>query len=614
MRRFVFFGLALLLLTMTTAPVFAWEFEMKGEAEWRYRYWSRTGDVDIFGPMDGSRVYLGINHLKTFPTGFSATGGTTQGIQNGILSGPFFFGVVAGENCYGKEMSFVDYRVTLYPTIKVNPAISLEASLNLTSLGIWSDGQPYKSGRGDLALSINASPGFPAQPGYVNNLYVPISEEQSGVGIPNTYVTLQYCKLGIKTPMLNFGLGYKASAWGLGLWKHACNRPSTSFDVNANYGPFIIGFAPYFARSQYSWNMNGSTSRNEGANSYQRQEQRRNYFLALEGYIVFKSGNLDWGIMSDSYVQQHANRVNPRLAALTATTRPDQDDVRYRVDSYVKYFNGRLFFDAEGAWFGRWRGGRGSADPATNPATHVQRFQDANAFLYALETGVVAGPSKLTLNYVRATGQDPSIRYDMGDAGVAEQGASACFMQDWGLLMYYMYGTGTGWDASGNGQPTDFQHVGGRFDYAVASNLNVFGIYSYAWRDQPTGYTLGGDYAGSARLFTNDDVAQAKGVPGFGAYFGQTAVPDSARQIGWEVDTGFEWQLLENLVWRAKFAYWKPGSWWAFAYPDTAAIYRTNGGAAIVPATVANRPAALTNLGRDIDPFFAVETKLLITF
>ena len=68
-------------------------------------------------------------------------------------------------------------------------------------------------------------------------------------------------------------------------------------------------------------------------------------------------------------------------------------------------------------------------------------------------------------------------------------------MKQWGYLMYYMYGTGDGWDASGNGQPTNFHHVGGRLDYAVAANLNLSFVFSQAWRDQASSYRLGGDYA-----------------------------------------------------------------------------------------------------------------------
>jgi len=576
-----------MLLSILALPAFGWEISMKGDAEWRYRYWTRTGDVDIFGPMDGRSAYLGINHLRTFPT---------AGTQNGIGAA---FGVQAGENCYGKEMSFIDYRMTLYPKIHVNKAITFDAGVNLTSLGIWSDGQPYDS-------SGNTNPGF------VNSLYVPIGNRPVAADVPNTYLTLQYLKLGIVTPMLDFSIGYKTSGWGLGLWKHKSNRASSSFSMSAHYGPLTIGFSPYFARNESSW-LTGGTSRNTGAGSYQRQEQRRNYFLAAEGEVKYRAANLEIGLLSDSYVQQHANRVNARLAALTPNARPDEDEVRYRVDTYMKYFNGRFFFDAEAVWFNRWRGGRGSADPSNAVPTaanlRVRSDRHSDGFLYALETGLVGGPAKVTVNYVRSTGEDPSTRITTEDSAGSEQGASACYMRDWGLLMYYMYGTGTGWSAAGEGQPTNFHHIGGRVDYALAANLNLFGIYSYAWRDQPNAYTLGGDQRGGARLFTNDDIAMAQGIlPG---YFGQTAVPDSAREIGWEVDAGLAWKILENLAWKTTFAYWKPGAWWSYAYPNTAAIYRSNGGAAIV----ANDPIrAQTDLGRDINPLFAIESNLLISF
>jgi hypothetical protein len=586
-----------LLVSLLAIPAFGWDLSIKGDAEWRYRYWTRTGDVDIFGPMDGSVVYLGINHLRTFPT---------TGTQNGPSS---TFGVLAGENCYGKEISFVDYRMTLYPKIKVNPAIELDASMNLTSLGIWSDGQPYAT----AAVST-------AQ-GYVNSLYVPISNRPVATDVPNTFVTLQWLKLGIKTPMLDISTGYKSSHWGMGLWKHKFNRASSSFSVSANYGPFKIGFSPYFARNESSWRVFG-TSRNEGADSYQRQEQRRNYFLALQGELVYRSGDLEIGLLSDSYVEHHSNRVNARLTALTPNARPATPDVvRYRIDPFISYFNGRFFFNAEGAWFTRWRSGRATADPSNAVPTatnqRVRPNQSDEGFLYGLETGVICGPSKVTLNYIRSTGEDPVTRIPTEDSATSEQGVSAGYMKDWGLLMYYMYGTGSGWDAAGYGQPTNFQHLGGRLDYAVASNLNVFALYSYAWRDQPTAYTLGGDGLGAARLFTNDDIAAAQGILTItdDAFSGlRRAVPDSAREIGWEIDAGFDWKLLENLVWKCTFAYWKPGNWWSYAYPNTAEIYRGVG--AGTPARNYNTTpgGSLVGLGRDVDPFFAVESNLLVSF
>jgi hypothetical protein len=589
MKRFTGVALSLLLILLMTSPVIAWEFKMAGETEWRYRYWTRTGNDDIFGAMDRT-VNLGINHLQTFPTTSTTNRGTGT------------FGVIAGENRFGADMQRNDYRMTIFPKINVNKAISIEASVNLTSLGIWSDGQPLV-GSGLAATSTN--------PGYVNSLYVPIQDRPVNVDVPNTYVTLQWLKTSIKTPMLDFSIGYKTSKIGMGLWKHECNRASSSFGVSAHYGPFKIGFSPYFGREQSAWALGTARSRIEGNGASQRQEDRRDYFRAVIGEVEYNNGPLSLLLVSDSYHQPNSPVPDARFAAISSSARPNEDILRYRIALAGKYFNGRYFLNAEADWFTRWRSGRGTAENANL----VRQNRDNEAWLYGLETGVVCGPSKVTLNYVRATGDDPSTRHTTEDAADSEQGLSACYMKDWGYLMYYMYGTGDGWDAAGYGQPTNFQHVGGKVDYAVAANLNIFGLFSYAWRDQPNAYTLGGDWRGGIRPFTNDDIAFQQGIIGAasGRFAGQQAVPDHAREIGWEVDAGLTWKLLENLNWNTIFAYWKPGIWWSYAYPDTAAIYRANGGASIA-SSAANGPVATSRVGRNIDPLFATETSIMIKF
>ncbi len=96
MRKVAIFALAGLMVALTTLEVLAWEFTMKGEAEYRYRYWTRTGNRDIFGQMNSTACDLGINHLVTFPTT-----GTTTRIGNAGANGLATFGVLAGENRFG---------------------------------------------------------------------------------------------------------------------------------------------------------------------------------------------------------------------------------------------------------------------------------------------------------------------------------------------------------------------------------------------------------------------------------------------------------------------------------------------------------------------------------
>ncbi|MGO9570147.1 MAG: hypothetical protein ACLP5H_21670 [Desulfomonilaceae bacterium] len=120
MKRFVFIGLVFLLVFSLGAPIFAWEFSMNGEIEWRYRYWTRTGNQDIFGTMSDA-VNLGINHLQTFPT----TATTNRG------SGTF--GVLAGENRFGSDMQLTDYRMTIFP-VKANFMVARMVALNVHGL------------------------------------------------------------------------------------------------------------------------------------------------------------------------------------------------------------------------------------------------------------------------------------------------------------------------------------------------------------------------------------------------------------------------------------------------------------------------------------------------
>ena len=599
MKRLWFAALAVLIILSVGSIALAWELSMKGEAEWRYRYWTRTGNNDIFGPMDDTFVNLGLNHLATFPTiGTSNAGSPT-------------FGVLAGENRFGPTMNLTDYRMTIYPIIKVNPAIQLAASVNLTSLGIWSAGQPYDS----RTVTVRAAGGaadttfFTSSPGYVNSLYVPIGDRAAASDIPNTYVTLQWLKLGIKTPMVDFSIGFKDSSIGMGLWKHKFVRASSSFGATANYGPLKIGFSPYFTRRNSSWAL-GGTSRNTGNNPVQRNEDRRVYIEALMGEIEYSNGPLVVQIVSDSYRQPYSPNVNGRGAALTTPAYASNTDdvVRYRIATAAKYFNGRYFFNAEADWFNTWNSDRGTATiPYAGGPVNVN--ENANGWLYGLETGCICGPAKFTANYVRATGEDPSTRFTGEDAAFSEQGLSSAYMKPWGYLMYWMYGTGTNFDADGYGQPTNLHHLGVRFDYAVASNLNFFTVYSNAWRDQPNAYRLGGSYQIGLQTFTNANIATAQ-AGGFGGH----AVPDNFRFVGWEIDTGVNWKLLENLTWNTTLCLWQPGNWWGAAYPNTSAIYRAGVVPNANPNNAAGETLATVNTGRTIDPLFAVETTLVVDF
>jgi hypothetical protein len=39
--------------------------------------------------------------------------------------------------------------------------------------------------------------------------------------------------------------------------------------------------------------------------------------------------------------------------------------------------------------------------------------------------------------------------------------------------------------------------------------------------------------------------------------------------IGWEVNLGCDWKLLEGLTFKTRYSYWQPGDWFTEAYQAT---------------------------------------------
>ncbi len=585
-KKLIAIGILSMVLASLAGPALAWEAKIKGEAIWRYRFVSRTGMNDIFGYMNGDTgANLGINHVRDYPT---------PSTNNRFASNR---GVIAGEHNFGPDMGLTDYRWTFCPTIKVNKAIKLKASVNFTSLGIHSGGRPYDQ--------VGTA-------GSVNSLWLPISDRPAASNVPNTYVTVQWAKMSLTTPMLDFSIGYKTSGAGIGLWKNKLDRSSASFGLTAKYGPFKFGTTPYFGRANSNWNRWPRNDRHI-MNPW-RNEGDRNYFGGVTFFVHYNSGPLSMTLAQEGWHTPNYpdGTYAPRAANGTPQNinnvgRPGEDTWVYDTVVGVKYFNGRFFLNAEASHFWEYNSGRGTAD---NAGTQVRTGRNQEAWIYGAEGGVIAGPAKLTLSYVRATGDDPNTRITNEDALNGDAGVSPYAMRPWGYLMYYKYGTGFGWNAAGEGQCSNFHHVGARLDYAAAANLNLFGVCSYAWRDQTNAFMFGGDGSHAAMRVTTDEIwdAQTGGTLPDGSPY--AVVPESAKHIGYEVDWGFDWKLLENLEWNWTFALWFPGNFWGYAYPNTAAIYNANWPNFVGPDYTLGRE----NPGRAIDPLFGMQSSLRVHF
>ncbi len=175
-------------------------------------------------------------------------------------------------------------------------------------------------------------------------------------------------------------------------------------------------------------------------------------------------------------------------------------------------------------------------------------------------------------------------------------------VRPYAFMFTYNYGSGlNGYNLSGNGFIRDATFLAARLDYAVAANLNVFG--SFAWAERTSnGYSWGclGPNAGAgnfpAPLDGNIDFTLNR-------YAASPNIPD--RSLGYEIDAGFDWRLLEGFNAGMILAYWQPGKWFSYACVDRSVPGWNTGTAGNFFGT---RP------GRSIDPIIGGQFTLTFSF
>ena len=561
----------------------AWEFSMDGVFTWQYTKAGQLGSNGFFGKYDVDN---------------SPNGGQYASL-NGWF-GPRFGNVYNQvEMTSGSDAAYNVFYMSTNMQVRINEAIRVRGNYYLAA---WNYLTPNQGATADLV-----SYGHPAM------MFDGVQKSFS----PGYWRTLW---LTAQIPWGQIALGKRPASFGMGLMADgADNQSSEALSLFAFSGPFRYGWSVYTARRIPSTDYFNSIAD----------------VNALRGYdfgptLTYRQGPLDVGLLamfSRSHYGPEGNVTTQNKAQTLSAW--DRDD-HYGI-AYLKYNNGRFFMNYEFDWNNRIE--RRSANPtvAGIGTDNAYAFALALAPRYtehygtALEAGVLAGPAKVSLLSAWFSGGDRrmgSIRGinqgDLTGTGVGStadtQFSNTSVFRPYSFLAVYMYGLGTSINAAtGYGYVDDAMTYGGRLDYAVAANLNVFGTFfwadrvgnAYGWgfmRPQPAPVVPDTTPIGSInrayRGTTNVNNSPATVAPN---------IPDN--NLGWEVDAGFDWRLLEGLTLRTTFAYWVPGQWFSYAAMSKTNPVWTQGGDN-APGPLAGGGMWGTVPGRTIDAIYGVDFRI----
>jgi len=352
---------------------------------------------------------------------------------------------------------------------------------------------------------------------------------------------------------------------------------SSSIGAFAQYDPFVGLTAPFdpFDLPTYTTPVGGTTVRGQ---YYSRADSGGTLGKDVLIFVDYHSGFMNTGVIG-TYLSYH---IGPEAVLqdpadpLPAPAVVAMNSESFQGAIYVKYSDGRFFFNAEGAWMywnDRWQ-----SDP--NAVIGIPHTHYTEQWRYMVEMGAMCGPAKVSLLTARTPGPDRR-------AGILIDRQPAAFVwhrtfdrlhgnfdvfRPYSYLFSFNYGAGLGaYSLSGDGYLRDAFVLAGRIDYAVAANLNLFGSFFYANRTS-NGYSWGciGPNAG-AGLFAPVLAGTIQAPDGnininLNRYATSPNIPDTS--LGYEIDLGLDWKLLEGMTGGVLVGYWQPGKWFNYACID----------------------------------------------
>src|SRR5271157_1578337 len=585
MKRFLTPTLVGLLVLAVVAPTFAWEFVMRGEYEYRFNYFTRTGNSDLFGfapaQDSGAGTFIGFAGPNTWATGavVNLAGDNSNAITS--TSAPVVI-TRGGFSRWQCDAHYSDNRFTLYPEFRVNPAIKASGVFTI-------GGYRNKFAQWNI-VGIGGDPGVGTPPfersamqGVSQNAY-----DTAGIG------SWEQIKVTIESPISTLFYGIRDFAFGTGATLGNNTRTEALLTV-VPYGPFCFLYG--------IWLSQGAAPFMDGWNQSPDSGRKNSMFQGF--WIVYNNADLQlgggWIGRTTKLGRGDLNFVPSFTPVLPAAPVPGEVIASERFLNhwlaYLKYNNGRFFANAEYSWVTLdFHNTLNGGPTAMSPVLSQPRFLLQHAFA---ESGFLFGPSKLTFMWAWSPGQN-QVNPNNGvlPAGTLTTNSvpypiNYQAMEDYNTLMFYTYGGGNNqfnwtFGADGTGCMGDAWALGIRLDHAVASNLNVWGTYLWAERLERDGY-LAGQFGG---VTATDPLSVTGNVPIVvaGSEFrgrggrGSTTLSDpfaSSRFLGWEANAGVNWKLFEGMTLNVKYAYWQPGDWFDWAYQ--AVVPTLGGGVDVAP-------------------------------
>ena len=356
--------------------------------------------------------------------------------------------------------------------------------------------------------------------------------------------------MAVNTPLGNIYYGERGFRQGCGLQfsntqlaedvLDVATRTSSIFQLETFYGPFTVsaGLYPWRRGSALYWN-------------FEDQNAARNTHLL--GYVRYTAGGVDAG--GGGFYWLFDEGPESRLSAKNRASTPPSTTSGTEGWIYFKYADNRVFFNAEADWYYKTVRYQSSQDgtffgePAIPHPGGGSRFapQYVESWRYMMEFGVYSGPIKLSVLWCRMPGPDRrhGILIDKQPlVQEAERSAYGIFYP-YSILMakYYRAGVDSYRDMSAS------DVVAGQLNYMLAANVDIVASVMFAQR---ASYGYGCGY-----IRPNPDNPGTIGFDNKGN-FSDPAPSIPYNDLGWELDLGIGWKLLENWQLYIRTAYSVP--------------------------------------------------------